>query len=414
MSIIVQKFGGTSVGDVERIKAVAKKVARVYRQGHQVVVVVSAMGHATDHLLELSKQLHPNPPKREISQLLATGEQISMALLAMALDKLQVPALSFTGAQAGIYTEKGPTEAQIEEIKPTRIRGALAKGQVAVVAGFQGQNKWGDTTTLGRGGSDTTAVALAAALKADLCEIFTDVDGVYTVDPRLVRQARKLDTVCYDEMLELAIQGAQVLHPRAVELAMEYGIDLHVRSSFTEAAGTIIMEESKMEKGTVVRGIACDRNQTKMAILDVPDKPGMAAKIFKALADTHINIDLIVQSVHKNGTNDILFTVSQDDGPRAHQILEPICGEIGAGGVISQAEVAKISVVGIGMTDRPGVAATMFQALAAKGINIEIISTSEIRISCLIAAERLEEAAASIHEAFNMGKKDAPCDAASD
>lgn len=403
MSIIVQKFGGTSLGDVERIRNVARKVAKTRRSGYRVVVVVSAMGHATDHLLGLSKQLHSDPPKREISQLLATGEQISMSLLAMALNKLEVPAISLTGAQAGIFTEEGPTDAKILNIDPRRIKNCLAEGQVVVVAGFQGQNNRGDTTTLGRGGSDTTAVALAVALKADICEIFSDVDGVYTVDPRLVRQAKKLERISYDEMLELAIQGAQVLHPRSVELAMEYAVDLHVRSSFREAAGTMIVEEDKMEKGTVVRGIACDKNQVKMAVLSVPDKPGMAARIFKALADAGIGVDLIVQSVHKNGVNDILFTVAQDDGKRAYELLEPIGREIGAGGVICQEDVAKICVVGIGMTEKPGVAAKMFQALAAKGINIEIISTSEIRISCLIAADRLEEAAASIHEAFDLG-----------
>ncbi len=403
MSIIIQKFGGTSLGDVERIRNVARKVAKTRRAGHRVVVVVSAMGHATDHLLGLSKQLHSDPPKREISQLLATGEQISMSLLAMALNKLEVPAISLTGFQAGIFTEEGPTDAKILNIDPRRIKNYLAEGQVVVVAGFQGQNNRGDTTTLGRGGSDTTAVALAVALKANICEIFSDVDGVYTVDPRLVRQAKKLERISYDEMLELAIQGAQVLHPRSVELAMEYAVDLHVRSSFREAAGTMIVEEDKMEKGTVVRGIACDKNQVKMAVLSVPDKPGMAARIFKALADAGIGVDLIVQSVHKNGVNDILFTVAQDDGKRAYELLEPIGREIGAGGVICQEDVAKICVVGIGMTEKPGVAAKMFQALAAKGINIEIISTSEIRISCLIAADRLEEAAASIHEAFDLG-----------
>jgi aspartate kinase len=402
MSIIVQKFGGTSMGDVERIRNVARKVAETYRKGLQVVVVVSAMGHTTDHLLELAGQLSDDSPKREMSQLLSTGEQVAMSLLAMALQSMGVPAQSYTGAQAGIYTEDGPMDARIIDIDPRRIKTSLAAGNVVVVAGFQGVNHQGDTTTLGRGGSDTTAVALAAALAADLCEIYTDVEGVYTVDPRLVPKAKKLDSISYDEMLELAVLGAQVLHPRAVECAMEYNIDLHVRSSFTEEAGTIIMEEDKMEKGTVVRGIACDRNQVKVAILEVPDKPGMAALIFKALAEAEINVDLIVQSVHKNGVNDILFTVSTADGRKAYDILEPICRKIGAKQVVCQMEVAKVSVVGIGMTDKPGVAAKMFQALAAKGINIEIISTSEIRISCLILEERLEDAVRSLHDIFNL------------
>lgn len=402
MSIIVQKFGGTSMGDVERIKNVARKVADTYRKGLRVVVVVSAMGHTTDHLLKLAGQLNSDSPKREVSQLLSTGEQVSMSLLTMALQGIGVPAVSLTGAQAGIYTEDGPMDARIIDIDTRRIKMSLAAGNVVVVAGFQGVNDQGDITTLGRGGSDTTAVALAAALEANLCEIYTDVDGVYTTDPRLVPKAKKLDSISYDEMLELAVLGAQVLHPRAVECAKEYNIDLHVRSSFTEAPGTIIMEEDKMEKGTVVRGIACDRNQVKVAILEVPDKPGMAAMIFKALAEAEINVDLIVQSVHKNGVNDILFTVSTADGQKAYGILEPICRKIGAKQVVCQMEVAKVSVVGIGMTDKPGVAANMFQALAAKGINIEIISTSEIRISCLIAEDRLEDAVTSLHDIFNL------------
>lgn len=390
------------MGDVQRIKNVAARVADVHAKGFKVVVVVSAMGHTTDHLMDLAGQLNSDSPKRELSQLLSTGEQVSMSLLAMALNALGVPAVSYTGNQAGIYTEEGPMNAHITDIDPHRIKAALAAGNVVVVAGFQGVNDQGDITTLGRGGSDTSAVALAAALQADLCEIFTDVEGVYTIDPRLVATAKKLDYVSYDEMMELAVSGAQVLHPRAVECAKEYNIDLHVRSSFTGAPGTIIMEEDKMEKGTVVRGIACDRNQVKVAILDVPDKPGMAALIFKALAEAEINVDLIVQSVHKNSVNDILFTVSTADGQRAYQILEPICRKIGAKQVVCEMEVAKVSVVGIGMTDKPGVAAKMFEALAAQGVNIEIISTSEIRISCLIAENRLEDAVASLHDIFNL------------
>ncbi len=403
MSIIVKKFGGTSVGDVERIKNVAQKVARVYQKGHQVVVVVSAMGDTTDNLLGLAQELNSRPPLREVSQLLSTGEQVSASLLVMALEGVGIPGISFTGGQAGIETEEGPVNARITGINPQRILKALDEGKVVVVAGFQGQNSQQDTTTLGRGGSDTTAVVLAAAIKASVCEIFTDVEGVFTVDPRVVKDARKLDTITYDEMLELATQGAQVLHPRAVECAKEYAIDLHVRSSFTETAGTTVMEEDKMEKGTVVRGIAFDRNQVKFAVLSVPDKPGMAFQIFNALAEAEISVDLIVQSVHKNGVNDILFTVGKDDAKKVMTILEPLCLRIGADKVSSKEKVAKISLVGIGMTNKPGVAAKMFEALAGKGINIEIISTSEIRISCLIAEDRLEEAAQAIHDIFNLG-----------
>ncbi len=403
MSLIVQKYGGTSLGDAQKIKNVAKRVAETYRNENKVVVTVSAMGHTTDELLNLSGQISDQPSERELSQLLSTGEQISIALLTLALNSLNVPALSLTGRQAGILTEERHANARIVDINTKRVLSALNENKVVIVAGFQGVNSKGDTTTLGRGGSDTTAVALAAALDADYCEIYTDVDGVYTVDPRIVPAASKIDVISYDEMLELASLGAQVLHPRAVECAKEYGVDLHVCSSFTKSMGTKVTGVENMEKGAVVKGIACDSNQTKFAILEVPDKPGMAFKIFNALAEAEVSVDLIVQSVHKNGVNDILFTVKRDDALKVRNILDPLCLEIGAKKVICQQKVAKISVVGAAMTDNAGVAAKMFEALSLKNINIEIISTSEIRISCLIDENRLEDAANSIHEIFGLG-----------
>ncbi len=403
--LIVQKFGGTSVEDEGKIKKVAQRIADNYRKGNKMVVVLSAMGDTTDKLLHLARQVNSSPPDRELSQLLATGEQVSIALLAIALDSLQVPVVSLTGGQAGIFTEQSHVKARIDKINPTKIELALQENKVVVVAGFQGTNVHQDITTLGRGGSDTTAVALAATLKADLCEIYTDVEGVYTADPRAVSGARKLDCISYDEMLEMANLGAQVLHPRAVECAKEYGVNLYVRSTFSAKEGTKIMEGENMEKGTVVRGIACDRNQAKFAIIGVPDQPGMAFKIFDALAKAMLSVDLIVQSVHKNGVNDILFTVERDDASKVATILEPLCQKMGVTEIRCQKNMAKISVVGGGMVNSPGVAAKMFEALASRGVNIEIISTSEIRISCLILEDRLEEAANAIHEFFSLSEE---------
>lgn len=402
MAVIVQKYGGTSVGNAERIYNVARRVGAAVEAGHRVAAVVSAMGHTTDELIALAHSVAARPPDREMALLLATGEQVSSALLAMALNNQGYQALSFTGPQAGILTDGVSLGSQIVEFKAQRIHACLAEGKVAVVAGFQGQDSNGEINTLGRGGSDTTAVALAAALKADICEIYTDVDGVFTVDPRLVAEARKMEEITYDEMLELASLGAKVLHPRAVECGREHGVVIHVRSSFHYNPGTLVKEAADMEIGTVVRGIACDTDQAKIAIIGVPDRPGVAARIFSAIAGAGVNVDLIVQSIRRNGENDILFTIAVADLDKTLTVLEPVAREIGARNVFHQRGVAKVSIVGAGIAHHSGVAAAMFEALAAEGINIEIISTSEIRISCLIAAERVEEAVRAVHRRFSL------------
>lgn len=402
MALIVQKYGGTSVATVERIYNIAHRIASAVEGGHSVAVVVSAMGHSTDELVALACSVSPRPPEREVAMLLSTGEQVTAALLVMALVNTGCEAVSFTGPQAGIVTDGSPLNSRIVSFTATRVKQALAEGRVAVVAGFQGADKNGEINTLGRGGSDTTAVALAAALGADTCEIYTDVDGVFTVDPRLVPEAKKLDEITYDEMLELASVGAKVLHPRAVECGKEYGVMIHVRSSFHYDPGTLVKEAADMETGTVIRGVACDTDQVKIAVVGVPDKPGMAARIFSAIAGAGVNVDLIVQSIRRNGENDILFTVNSDDLNKALDILRPVSAEVGAKEVFHQTGVAKISIVGAGMVHNSGVAAAMFEALAAEGINIEIISTSEIRISCLISGERTEDAVRAIHKYFHL------------
>ncbi|NLN06828.1 MAG: aspartate kinase [Firmicutes bacterium] len=404
MAVIVQKYGGTSVGSVERILQVAQRIDRTAAAGNKVAVVVSAMGDTTDELINLAHQISPRPPEREMAMLLATGEQVSIALLSMALAKLGREAVSFTGPQAGVLTDGNPLNARIRAFSAERVKTALSEGKVAVVAGFQGADAAGEINTLGRGGSDTTAVALAAALGADVCEIYTDVDGVFTVDPRIVSEARKLAEITYDEMLELASLGAKVLHPRAVECGKEHGVVIHVRSSFHEGPGTLVKEAVNMERGTVISGIACDEDQVKIAVVGVPDRPGIAAKIFTAIGNAGINVDLIVQSIHRNGENDILFTVSKDNLEKALAVLDPVVKEVGAKDLQYRRDVAKISVVGAGMIHGTGVAAGMFAALAAAGINIEIISTSEIKISCLIAADRLHDAARAVHAHFNLGE----------
>ncbi len=403
MALIVQKYGGTSVGSVERIFNVARRVAGCARSGNAVAVVVSAMGDTTDDLLALARSVSEKPPERETAMLLTTGEQVSAALLAMALDKLGCPACSFTGPQAGILTDGVPLDARIRAFNPVKVRQALEEGKVAVVAGFQGADPDGLLNTLGRGGSDTTAVALAAALGADLCEIYTDVDGVYTVDPRLVPAAGKMDFISYDEMLEMASLGAKVLHPRAVDCGRAHGVVIHVRSSFNEETGTLVKEDTALETGTVVRGIACDTDQAKIAIIGVPDRPGIAARIFSAIGQRGINVDLIVQSIRRNGENDILFTVRADDVDKTLAVVKPVADEVGARDVCVHRGVAKVSVIGAGMMHHSGVAASMFEALASEGINIEIISTSEIRISCLIDETRVQDAARAIHRKFGLG-----------
>jgi len=398
----VQKFGGSSVASVERIKNVARRVKAEKDNGNRVVVVVSAMGDTTDEILNLAKQIGPLLSEREIDMLLATGEQQSAALLALTLNNMGCKAVSLTGWQAGIYTDTLHTKARISKIHPDRIWKELREGNVVVVAGFQGMTGDGDITTLGRGGSDTTAVALAAVLKADICDIYTDVDGVYTADPRVVPNAKKLSWISYDEMLELASLGAVVMQPRAVEFAKLHGVRVQVRSSFNGGNGTTIMEGREMENGRIVTGIAHDLNVAKLALFDVPDVPGMAKTIFKALAQQGINVDMIIQSATRDERNDISFTITRDDLARALPVVEKVAGEIGANGFTYGEDVAKVSIVGAGMQSNPGVAASMFEALADEGINIQMISTSEIKVSCIIDADSVEKAVNALHAKFRL------------
>jgi len=401
--LVVQKYGGSSVANPKRIKKVAQRVSEYYNAGHQVVVVVSAMGDTTDELLELMEEISPNPPAREVDMLLSTGEQVSIALLSMALYELGVPAVSLTGPQAGISTDEVYTKARITEIKPTKIQKALAAGKVVVVAGFQGVNNEGDITTLGRGGSDTTAVALAAALNADVCEIYTDVDGVYTADPRIVPEARKIKEISYEEMLELASLGAVVLQPRSVDFARNYKVEVHVRSSFNYNEGTVLKEEKDLEKKGVVTGVAHDKNVVKIGVFGVPDQPGVAYRLFSELAAHNINVDMIIQSAGKEeGQNDISFTIGKNDLPKTLEILEELTKKLAAKGYSYDDKVAKVSIVGAGMVTYPGVAAKMFEALYEENINIHMISTSEIKVSCIIDIEVVEKAVNAIHKKFEL------------
>ncbi|MEW6541723.1 MAG: aspartate kinase [Bacillota bacterium] len=402
--LVVQKFGGSSVADAGRIARVAVRIKRTVEDGHRVVVVVSAMGDATDELLALAGEVTRNPSAREIDMLLATGEQVSIALLTMALQAIDLDAVSLTGAQAGITVDGIHTKGKIVGLDTARLHSELERGRVVVVAGFQGVTRDGEITTLGRGGSDTTAVALAAALKAGVCEIFTDVDGVYTADPRLVPEARKLDMISYDEMLELASLGAVVLHPRAVELAKLYGVPLVVRSSFNNGPGTLIKEVGDLEKTAVVNGVAHDVNIAKISLFDVEDRPGIASRIFRELARSNINVDMIIQGAMRDGRNDIAFTVSRDDLSRALEAVRRIQALVGAKGVTFNDTLAKVSIVGAGMVSYPGVAATMFEGLAEAGINIAMISTSEIKVSCVIGREEIERAVRVLHMKFNLGE----------
>jgi aspartate kinase len=381
---------------------VASRVNDVRAEGHGLVVVVSAMGDTTDDLIHLVEKITDSPPEREMDVILSTGEQVSIALLAMAVKELGAPVISLTGAQVGIMTDNAHTKARILNVNTARLQKELDMGNIVIVAGFQGINDQNDITTLGRGGSDTTAVALAAALKADLCEIYTDVDGVYTTDPRIVSEARKLDVVSYNEMLELA--NAVVLHPRSVELAMQYGIPLHVRSSFNHNLGTIVREVDSMERSLVVTGVAYDLNVAKIGLYDVFDKPGIAYKLFRALADEKIKVDMIIQSATRDERNDISFTCSRDDLKKALSVVQGLLPELGASGVTSKDSVAKVSIVGAGMISNPGVAALMFEALAEEGINLEMISTSEIKTSCVIDAGEAKKAVQALHNKFNLAK----------
>lgn len=404
MALIVQKYGGTSVADATRVRDVAERVLYTQQKGNQMVIVVSAPAGKTDELLALARGVakHPNP--REVDMLLATGEQISIALLAMAIADLGGKAISLTAAQVGIKTDGTHQKAKITKISLKRIKEELEKGQVVIVAGFQGIDEKHDYTTLGRGGSDTSAVALAAALNADMCEIYTDVDGVYTADPRLVPNAKKHDEISYDEMLEMASLGAKVLHLRAVELAKKYNVPLHVRSSFNENPGTVVKGGENMEQGRIVVGVAHNSKISKLTIARIADKPGVAAMIFSKLAAADINVDMIVQSAGKDGLADISFTVSKDDADRAEEVARSMVEVLSAESVERDDNQAKVSIVGTGMLTNPGVAAAMFETLAQNNINIEMISTSDISISTVIPGELVEKAVQALHSAFELDK----------
>lgn len=399
--LVVKKFGGTSVADKERIFNVAKRCIEDYKKGNQVVVVLSAMGKMTDILIKQAKEINPNPSKREMDMLLTTGEQTSVALMAMAMDQLGVPAVSFNAFQVAMHTTSSYGNARLTKIDSERIRAELENNKIVIVTGFQGVNKYDDYTTLGRGGSDTTAVALAAALNADSCEIYTDVDGVYTADPRIVKGARKLNEITYDEMLELATLGAGVLHNRSVEMAKKYGVQLVVRSSLNTSEGTIVKEEVNMEK-MLVSGVACDKNAARIAVIGLEDQPGVAFKLFNHLAKYNINVDIILQSVGRDGTKDISFTVDEENLEEAVSILERHrSGSLKCHKIDIERNVAKVSIVGAGMMSNPGVAAKMFEALYDVGVNIKMISTSEIRVTVLIDETQVEKAMNAVHDKFS-------------
>jgi aspartate kinase len=403
MALVVQKFGGTSVGDTERIRAVADHVARTKRAGDDVVVVVSAMGKSTDELLRLARDVADEAPPREMDMLLTAGERISMSLLCMALADLGVQAVSFTGSQAGIITDTEHTRAKILEVRPDRLRKAISQGTVPVVAGFQGVSTERDVTTLGRGGSDVTAVALAAALDADVCEIYTDVTGVFSADPRVVPTAKRLSRVSFEEMLEMAATGGRVLMLRSVEFARNHHVPLHVRSSFTWEPGTWVVEEEPDMEQAIVSAVTHDVSEAKVTVIGVPDRPGVAARLFRALADRGINVDMIVQNVSEAGSTDISFTVPRSDLETATQVARSLEAELGFSSVTTDGSIARVSVIGAGMKSYPGVTATMFETLAGEGINIEMISTSSIRISCVVDESDVERAMMALHEAFGLG-----------
>jgi aspartate kinase len=400
--IIVQKYGGTSVGTAARIRRVSRRIAATVKQGHQVVAVVSAMGHTTDRLIALAQSINPEPPARELDMLVANGETITAPLVAMCLQGMGVPAISLSGLQAGVRTSAQHSRARIQDIKPERILETLRDGKVAVVAGFQGVTAEFEVTTLGRGGSDTTAVALAAALNAGSCEIYTDVDGIFTADPRLVKTARKLSHIQYDEMLELAAVGARVIHPRAVEIGELYGVPIHVRSSFHEGVGTMIVAHVPMEDRKRVRGIAEESNVAKITVVGVPDRPGIAAAIFEPLGAAGISVDVIVQNIGRSRRTDLTFSVAQSDLKAAEKLVKAAAKTIGATRVASAGGIAKLSIVGTGMLGTPGIAGRMFRALADAGINIEMISTSEIRITCLVARNQVEKGVRILHKTFDL------------
>jgi len=402
--LIVQKYGGTSVGNPERIKNVARRVCRTREEGHEVVVVLSAMSGETDKLINLAAQVSDNPDPREMDMLISTGERVTIALLAMAIQSMGHKAQSFTGRQAGIISDSVHTKARIEKITGERLKQALKEGKIAVVAGFQGITEKDDVSTLGRGGSDLSAVAVAAALKADVCDIYTDVDGVYTTDPNMVPQARKLDKISYDEMLELASLGAKVLQTRSVEFAKKYNVPVRVLSSFNDNPGTLVTKEDADMEKVVVSGVAYDKNQVKVTVQGVPDKPGVAAKIFNTISENTIVVDMIIQNIGEGGLTDMSFTVPKTDAKKINEVMKKVVAEIGAKNVNIKEDVSKISIVGVGMRSHSGVAARMFSAMAKEGINIMMISTSEIKISIVIEAKYTELAVRVLHETFEMDK----------
>jgi len=402
MALIVQKYGGSSVADAEKIKNVARRVAKARDEGNQVVVAVSAMGNTTDDLIKLAYQVTEQPGDRELDVLLSTGEIVSSTLLALALESLGCNAVSLTGAQAGIQTDSSYSRARILGVDTKRVVNELEKGNIVIVAGFQGVTQEMDITTLGRGGSDTTAVALAVSLSAEICQIYTDVEGVYTADPRLVPQARKLKEIGYEEMLELASYGARVMHNRAVELGELYNVPILVASSFSDSPGTIICKEASMEVKNKVRGIAHDTNVSKVTVVGVPDHPGIAAAIFEPLARANISIDTIVQNASIDNITDLTFTVARNDLIKAMSIVEPVAKSVGGKQCVTDSTLAKVSIIGTGMQNTPGYAARMFRTLHDQGINIQLITTSEIRITCIISEDRVRDAVQSLHQAFEL------------
>ena len=402
MALVVQKFGGSSVGSTDRLIAVARRLIAAKERGNRVVAVVSAMGDVTDELLAKALAISVDPPEREMDMLLATGEQVTIALLAMAIHAEGHLAMSLTGAQAGIVSDDVHTKARIQEVRADRVMEALDSGHIVIVAGFQGLTPSGEITTLGRGGSDTTAVAVAAGLSADVCEIYTDVDGVFSADPRVVPTARKLKTVSYEEMLEMAATGARVLQLRSVEYARNHGVVIHVRSSFNDSEGTIVKEADDTMEQAIISGVTHDTSEAKVTVRDVPDRPGVAAEVFGRLADANVNIDMIIQNVSESGTTDISFTTPKDDLVRATKAVREVVADLGAREWSVDESIAKVSLVGAGMKTHPGVAALMFRSLADAGVNLDMISTSAIRISCVIAADQVDIAVRALHSAFGL------------
>jgi aspartate kinase len=412
MALVVQKYGGTSVGTTERIMAVARRLISAKERGDRVVAVVSAMGDVTDELVAKALAISAEPPEREMDMLLATGEQVTIALLAMAIHAQGHEAISFTGAQAGIVSDATHTRARIQEVRADRVTEALDRGLIAIVAGFQALTPEGDITTLGRGGSDTTAMAVAAGLGADVCEIYTDVDGVYTADPRIEPRARKIEMISYEEMLEMAATGARVLQLRSVEFARNHGVVIHVRSSFSDRPGTIVREADGSMEQAIISGVTHDISEAKVTVRDVPDRPGVAAEVFGRLAADNVNVDMIIQNVSEEGTTDISFTTPKEDLVRAKRAVAEVTAALGARGFSVDESVAKVSLVGAGMKTHPGVAALMFRSLADAGVNLDMISTSSIRISCVIDAAQVETAVRALHAAFGLADGSGPAGAA--